>query len=85
MKKYTFYKVIETSEGIEKDINEIFYTTSIEEVKRAYQYINDTTHYDKRFNIEIVCEKSLNYKQIEIIDELLDDIYIYELKRKLYQ
>jgi hypothetical protein len=80
---YTFYKVIETNEGIEKDINEIFYTTSIKEVKRVYQNINDSTHYDKRFKIEVICDMLLSDKALEDIDDLLLYIYVYEAKKKI--
>jgi hypothetical protein len=84
MKKYyTFYKVIETNEGIEKDINDILYTTSIEEVKKAYQYINDTMQYDKRFKIEVICDLLLSDEVLKDIDDLLLYIYVYEAKKKI--
>jgi hypothetical protein len=80
---YTFYKVIETSEGIEKDMIDILYTESIKEVKRVYQNINDSTHYDKRFKIEVICDLLLSEKSLKDIDDLLLNIYVYEAKRKL--
>jgi hypothetical protein len=80
---YTFYKVIETSEGIDKDTNDILYTTSIKEVKTAYQHINDSTHYDKRFKIEVICDLLLSDETLKNIDDLLLYIYVYEAKRKL--
>ena len=80
---YTFYKVIETNEGIEKDMIDILYTESIKEVKRVYQNINDTTHYDKHFKIEVICDLLLSDEELKNIDDLLLYIYVYEAKKKL--
>jgi hypothetical protein len=80
---YTFYKVIETNEGIDKDMIDILYTESIKEVKRVYQNINDTTHYDKRFKIEVICDLLLSDEELKNIDDLLLYIYVYEAKKKI--